>query len=121
VIKKKKLLSVILLLLFVAPLGAFSVSYLFVVDSSPGSTLLDQSGESGATLAVICWSIHVFVTSFLLSPIHALAPHYFQHSKLVGIVPSPTAFFAGSIFYLLLSLAVAVLCGCFSLRDADAC
>jgi hypothetical protein len=118
-IKKKKLFVRILLPLFVAPLVAFSVSYLFVVGSSPGSALFDSSSELGTALAMTCWLIHVSLTAFFISPIQALAPQEFGHSKLALTVPSPTAFLIGIIFYLLLSLTVAALCGCFGSGEVD--
>ena len=113
VIKRKWLFSFIFLSLFAAPVGAFLTSYLFVVWSSPGTELLHRLSLAGDSLEFISWCVHLFLTQFFISPIYALVPQYFEHSKLIGLVPHPVALLAGVAFYSALSFGLAVLCGCF--------
>jgi hypothetical protein len=110
-ITSKKRFSIILSVFFLTPVGAFLTSYLFVVRGSPGSEFLDRLGAVGALLSTVSWCIHMLVTSTYLLPIHAVVPQYFEHSKLVGLVPYPEAFIIGTAFYVLVACAFVAICG----------
>lgn len=120
-INKKRLCAFIFACFFCLPVVSFLVSYLFVVWSPPGAPILDQLGWFGALLRDAFWLMHMILTSFFIAPIRLLFPAYFEHSKLVGIVPYPQAFLLGGLFYLLASLGLAWGCGCFRSQESSNC